>query len=174
MNLSPIINELLKLWWIVPALLVIGVLKSPWFKGVLGEALVNFTAWLGLPVEIYHRIHDVTLPTPDGTTQIDHIFVSRFGIFVVETKNMRAGSSVARIRRSGRRRFTGSPSSSRIRFARTTSTLKRWKRRWMCRRRQSILSSSSLATARSNLRCLPMSHGAVATSGTSSLFVSRF
>lgn len=89
MNLSPIINELLKLWWIVPALLVIGVLKSPWFKGVLGEALVNFTAWLGLPVEIYHRIHDVTLPTPDGTTQIDHIFVSRFGIFVVETKNMR-------------------------------------------------------------------------------------
>jgi hypothetical protein len=29
------------------------------------------------------------LPTPDGTTQIDHIFVSCFGIFVVETKNMK-------------------------------------------------------------------------------------
>ena len=29
------------------------------------------------------------MPTVDGTTQIDHIFVSRFGIFVVETKNMK-------------------------------------------------------------------------------------
>lgn len=35
----------------------------------------------------YRAIHNVTLPTPDGTTQIDHVFVSRYGIFVVETKN---------------------------------------------------------------------------------------
>jgi restriction system protein len=34
-------------------------------------------------------VHNVTLPTPDGTTQIDHVFVSRFGIFVLEMKNMR-------------------------------------------------------------------------------------
>ncbi|MEJ2715066.1 MAG: NERD domain-containing protein [Acidihalobacter sp.] len=34
-------------------------------------------------------MHNVTIPTLDGTTQIDHIFVSRFGIFVVETKNMK-------------------------------------------------------------------------------------
>lgn len=27
------------------------------------------------------------LPTPDGTTQIDHVIVSRYGIFVLETKN---------------------------------------------------------------------------------------
>ena len=30
----------------------------------------------------------MTLPTEDGTTQIDHIIVSKYGIFVVETKNM--------------------------------------------------------------------------------------
>jgi hypothetical protein len=35
----------------------------------------------------YHSIHNVTLPTGDGTTQIDHIIVSPYGIFVVETKN---------------------------------------------------------------------------------------
>jgi hypothetical protein len=29
----------------------------------------------------------VTLPTEDGSTQIDHVVVSRFGVFVVETKN---------------------------------------------------------------------------------------
>ncbi|NCC06421.1 MAG: NERD domain-containing protein, partial [Proteobacteria bacterium] len=36
----------------------------------------------------YRQFHDVTLPTADGTTQIDHIIVSKFGIFVIETKNM--------------------------------------------------------------------------------------
>lgn len=45
-------------------------------------------AWFALPKSTYTPFHDVTLPTPDGTTQIDHIFVSRFGVFVVETKNM--------------------------------------------------------------------------------------
>lgn len=29
----------------------------------------------------------MTLPTPDGTTQVDHVIVSRFGVFVIETKN---------------------------------------------------------------------------------------
>lgn len=86
----PIFNEPLKvLWWLVPVVLVIGFFQSAWFKGLLGEALVKFAAKLRLPPDTYHRIHNVTLPTPDGTTQIDHVFVSRFGIFVVETKNMK-------------------------------------------------------------------------------------
>jgi len=33
-------------------------------------------------------MHDLVLPTPDGTTQVDHVIVSRFGVFVIETKNM--------------------------------------------------------------------------------------
>lgn len=37
----------------------------------------------------YHLIKNVTLPTDDGSTQIDHIIVSKFGVFVVETKNMK-------------------------------------------------------------------------------------
>jgi hypothetical protein len=86
---SPITNEVFKLWWVVPILLAVAVLRTAWFKGLCGEVLVKFAARLRLPAETYHAIHNVTLPTPDGTTQIDHIFVSRFGIFVVETKNMK-------------------------------------------------------------------------------------
>lgn len=90
MDYSPIVNEALKvLWWLVPAMLVIGFFKSSWFKGMLGEALVKLAAKLRLPADTYHPIHNVTLSTPDGSTQIDHIFVSCFGIFVVETKNMK-------------------------------------------------------------------------------------
>ena len=40
-----------------------------------------------LPEDDYKVLHNIILPTTDGiTTQIDHIVVSRFGIFVIETK----------------------------------------------------------------------------------------
>lgn len=35
----------------------------------------------------YHLMNHVTLRLEDGTTQVDHILVSRFGVFVVETKD---------------------------------------------------------------------------------------
>jgi Nuclease-related domain len=35
----------------------------------------------------YHLLNHVTLRVEDGTTQIDHVLVSRFGIFVIETKD---------------------------------------------------------------------------------------
>jgi hypothetical protein len=36
----------------------------------------------------YHLLHHVTLRTSGGSTQIDHILVSRFGVFVIETKDL--------------------------------------------------------------------------------------
>jgi len=75
-------------YWLISIGLPAAIVKSPWFKGFLGEALVRIFDWLLLPLRVYQRVHNVTLQPPDGTTQIDHIFASRFGIFVVETKNM--------------------------------------------------------------------------------------
>ena len=58
-------------------------------KGALGEIRLKAGAALALPSSVYRRYHDVTLTTAAGsTTQIDHVFVSVFGVFVVETKNM--------------------------------------------------------------------------------------
>lgn len=57
-------------------------------KGWFGETMTNVVSWIALDKEIYHRINNVTLPKNNGmTTQIDHIIVSVFGIFVIETKN---------------------------------------------------------------------------------------
>jgi len=55
----------------------------------MGEVMVNMVARFFLDKSDYHLIKNVTLPTEDGSTQIDHVIVSRFGIFVVETKNMK-------------------------------------------------------------------------------------
>ena len=73
----------------IPLIIVVGILKSPWFKGLFGEFIVNISSKLLLDKNKYHLIKNVTLPTADGTTQIDHIIVSIYGVFVVETKNMK-------------------------------------------------------------------------------------
>ena len=45
--------------------------------------------WLSLDARIYRRFHDVIIPANNGTTQIDHLLVSPFGLFIVETKNIK-------------------------------------------------------------------------------------
>ena len=75
--------------YLFPLLLLIAFLKSSFFKGFFGEFLVNVLAKFNLDKSKYHLIKNVTLPTEDGTTQIDHIIVSQYGIFVVETKNLK-------------------------------------------------------------------------------------
>ncbi|WP_407507221.1 nuclease-related domain-containing protein [Vibrio parahaemolyticus] len=82
------LNVLVQVWYLVPLLLIVSVFKSRWLKGVFGEFLVN-RLLSKLPESDYTLIKDVTLPTSDGTTQVDHIVVSKYGIFVVETKNMK-------------------------------------------------------------------------------------
>lgn len=57
-------------------------------KGTRGEMAVTLMKKLFLDKNIYIDINDVTIQTPTGTTQIDHIIVSKFGLFVIETKNM--------------------------------------------------------------------------------------
>ena len=62
-------------------------LKSS-FKGFLGETVINVAMWLKLEKNVYHRLNGITLPRDNGgSTQIDHIIVSVYGIFVIETKN---------------------------------------------------------------------------------------
>ena len=62
-------------------------LKST-FKGFLGETVINVAMWLKLEKNVYHRLNGITLAIANGgSTQIDHIIVSVYGIFVIETKN---------------------------------------------------------------------------------------
>ena len=86
---SAIINTFLGLWYLIPVLIIIGFIKSAYFKGKFGEFIVNRAISKKLDKTEYHLVKNVTLPTDDGTTQVDHIIVSRYGIFVIETKNMK-------------------------------------------------------------------------------------
>ena len=89
LNISDILSPLLQIWWFFPLLLVILFVKSSFGKGLIGEALLNLAIKIRLDKKKYQLLHDITLRTEDGTTQIDHIIVSQYGVFVIETKNMK-------------------------------------------------------------------------------------
>ena len=74
-------------------IVIIGVLFFIWLafanpiRGDIGEGTVA-RRLKSLPYNKYIVFNDVMIKTPHGSVQIDHIVVSQYGIFVIETKNM--------------------------------------------------------------------------------------
>lgn len=91
MDLTPafFLTNAFQYWYLIVIGIILFFFRTPFFKGFIGEVIVNTVSNLFLDKNKYHLIKNVTLPTEDGTTQIDHIIVSQYGIFVVETKNMK-------------------------------------------------------------------------------------
>ncbi len=56
-------------------------------KGWFGEKQLQFGFWVMLNKNKYKRLHNLIVPTANGKTQIDHVYMSQVGIFVIETKN---------------------------------------------------------------------------------------
>jgi len=91
-------------------------------KGWFGETQSAVAHALFLDDKIYHSINNVTIPTANGTTQIDHVIVSRFGLFVVETKNMKGWIFGDEHSKNGRKACSGRSIDSRTPCTRTTDT----------------------------------------------------
>jgi restriction system protein len=82
------LNALSQYWFVFVFVFVVNLFRIPVVKGMLGELYVNQKLRRALDRQQYQLFKNVTLPTTDGTTQIDHILLSPFGVFVIETKNM--------------------------------------------------------------------------------------
>ncbi len=72
--------------FVVIALMVWLGINMPKIKGKMGEFNVSVVL-ATLPKDEYQVINDIIIPSKYGTTQIDHVVVSIYGIFVIETKN---------------------------------------------------------------------------------------
>jgi len=70
------------------AMAMVALTRSATFKGFTGERLTRQALRRGLDAHDYRVLNDVTLPSRFGTTQIDHVIISHFGIFVLETKHL--------------------------------------------------------------------------------------
>ena len=61
-------------------------LYSPKIKGIIGEKSISSILYL-LDKSKYSVINNIVLKRDTKTSQIDHVVISDFGIFVIETKN---------------------------------------------------------------------------------------
>jgi Nuclease-related domain len=89
-NLTAITAPLLYLAAAFAAGFVIGRLRSlenhTQFQ-TSGEASLSRVIGQRFPPPDHHLLNHLTLPIEGGTTQIDHVLVSRFGVFVIESKH---------------------------------------------------------------------------------------
>lgn len=83
-----IINFLKATWYLWALILLLGIIKlfRPAIKGFIGEKSV--IVYLSrLDKNKYMILNNIMLQVGSKTTQIDHIVVSNYGVFVIETKN---------------------------------------------------------------------------------------
>jgi len=65
-------------------------LYSPKIKGIIGEKSISSILYL-LDKSKYSVINNIVLKRDTKTSQIDHVVISDFGIFVIETKTTKVG-----------------------------------------------------------------------------------
>jgi restriction system protein len=56
-------------------------------RALLSRARLGFAGWGPVAGPDYHHFKNLILPTSRGTSEIDHLIVSRFGLFVIELKD---------------------------------------------------------------------------------------
>lgn len=76
---------MLHLAWIVPLTLLLFFVVSPRYRGDIAESRVRRILAQGLERSRYTILNDVVVPAGGGTIAIDHVVVSKFGIFVIES-----------------------------------------------------------------------------------------
>ncbi|MGM9645944.1 MAG: NERD domain-containing protein [Eubacteriales bacterium] len=78
------------IYYLIPLVVLaglIGWLKTPKGKGVLGEIVIKITIGKTKPGKQY-VINDLMITAEDGkSSQIDHVLINKNGVFVIETKN---------------------------------------------------------------------------------------
>ena len=85
---SVYIKLFLSTWYIWVLVLLLAIYRAfrPQIKGYIGEKIIAYVLQR-LDRDQYTVINNVMVQVERGTSQIDHVIVSNYGIFVVETKN---------------------------------------------------------------------------------------
>lgn len=84
------VNEMLKYYTnpFVIIVLLLGLFSVIFYKKIVGWFGEHWTkqALNKLPKDTYRVLNDIFISTEKGTHQIDHVIVSKYGIFSIETK----------------------------------------------------------------------------------------
>ena len=87
MDIYSVFGKAVAIIAVVVLLRIVWMIFRARMRGAFGETLLAGVLRRRLDASIYHVLNDIYLPLDDGsTTQIDHVVVSPFGVFVIETK----------------------------------------------------------------------------------------
>lgn len=86
--LNGILQSISTFWYLVVLIILLGIYRlfKPKIKGFVGEKGVSALLRL-LDKNKYMILNDILLHNENKSAQIDHIIISNYGIFVIETKN---------------------------------------------------------------------------------------
>ena len=82
-------SGLVHLLWIVPLILLLLFLVSPRFRGDIAETRVRRLLAQGLDARHYTVLNQVRIPSGGGSILLDHVVVSKFGVFVIASQYAR-------------------------------------------------------------------------------------
>jgi hypothetical protein len=71
----------------VAAFLTLLKFLLPAINKIVSKFIVRYKLKSSLPASYYALLNDITLETSQGTSRIDHIVVSPYGLFVIESKH---------------------------------------------------------------------------------------
>lgn len=71
-----------------PLFILLAVKNTPTIKGIIGELRVNFLLKRKLDKNKYLIVNNIILNIDDDSIRVDHVIISKYGVFVIETKNM--------------------------------------------------------------------------------------
>ena len=90
MNLENLTGVTLTVLGFLLFLIVLVVfLRTTWFKGTVGDRLLKFRLMNALDKNVYYLVDGKGLPVESEVHGIDYIVVSKFGLMVIEAKNMK-------------------------------------------------------------------------------------
>lgn len=75
------------LWWMIPVAAAAFLAQTRWLKNFAARFAVNVRAKCELDAGVYHAFPKLDVRLGGRHEQIDCVYVSRFGIFVVSTPN---------------------------------------------------------------------------------------
>ena len=78
-------QNLVHLVWLLPLLFLVVYIGSPRFLGTTGSVRVQRLLAAGLEKRRYVVLRNLTLAAGGGTQRFEHLVVSQFGIFVIDT-----------------------------------------------------------------------------------------
>lgn len=85
--MGDLISQHWHLAWMIPAVFLIAYLGSPRHRGRMASRRVRQLLEQSLDPRGFTQFHDLVLPTGGGSEMLDHLLVSRYGLFVVVSEH---------------------------------------------------------------------------------------